>query len=85
MGCVDSGVDQVLIQRVIVCGCMRFKGSEVCALGVSYRVGSEMKRRGGGGEGREREKQKENWCIVDGCWSSFDDPCRVAIVARVAF
>lgn len=31
MGCVDSGVDQVLIQRVIVCGCIRFEGSGVGA------------------------------------------------------
>lgn len=85
MGCVDSGVDQVLIQRVIVCGCMRFEGSERCALGVSCRVGERNEKKRGGREGREREKQKENWCIVDGRWYSFDDPGQVVIVvARIA-
>lgn len=44
-----------------------------------------MKRRGGGRKGRECEKQKESWCIVDGCWYSFDDPGQVVIVvARIA-
>ena len=67
MGCVDSGVDQVLIQRVIVCGCMRFEGSGVGAQGSVVQCRG-IKRRGGGREGREHKKQKENRCIVDGCW-----------------
>lgn len=39
MGFVNPGVDQVLIQRIIVCGCMRFEDSGICARGVSCRVG----------------------------------------------